>query len=426
MENRRYTPKHSERSTTSARTRTSQTPSTRTGQTSMRSERIPRHSRYDADLYDDMPSYTSRSARNGSGRRPQKTPRRKTGCAIASLYFIVILGISACMSLFIIFAANDVLALIKTDRDISVVVPVDTTVAKISKLLDQNGIVNYGMVFRVFNMLKGDGDVIVSAGSYTLNPTMDYGQIVRALTKTTSTTSVKVTIPEGYTVKQIRQTLLDQKVTSTALLDNALNEYPYKHSFLKDLQPPSENWLQGYLFPDTYEFIQDSKQPVYEVINVMLNNFDNKYDEKIQQGADELGLSVQEVVTIASLIEREAKVEEEFAKIAGVIINRLNNSVEYPYLQIDASLQYAVGHNNKLTDAEKNLDSPYNLYKHKGLPPTPICNPGYNALYAATHPDQHHYYYYVAMPDGTHLFAQTNSQHNQNRIRAEKAWEQAE
>ncbi len=351
---------------------------------------------------------------------PAKKP--KTGCALASLYFICLFGISVCLSLVLIFSANDVLALVKTDMDIEVVVAEDTTIDGVSKQLDERGVVNYGTLFRLFNKIKGDDGTIVSAGTYTLNPSMDYSQILRALTKTTSTTSVKITIPEGYTTAQIRQTLLEGHVTSSALIDNALNSYPFKHTFLKDLKPPKANWLEGYLFPDTYEFIQDSKQPVHEVVNVMLNNFDKKYDAQIKEGAEELGLTTHEVVTIASLIEREAKEGSEFAKISGVIHNRLKNKEQFPNLQIDASLQYAVGHNNRLTDADKQLDSPYNLYIQKGLPPGPICNPGYNALYAATHPQEHGYYYYVAMPDGTHLFAKTNSQHNKNRAKADKAW----
>lgn len=441
MENHRYTPKHSE---SKSRTRSSNNTRRKTGSAGM-SKTSPRKDSsstggsirrnsgrrqgntssyiydYDDDnLFEDETPSARSSRKNGS-----KGKKNKTGCALASLYFIIIFGVSVCLSLFLIFAANDVLALVKTDDDISVVISQDTTVSEIGKQLDESGVVNYGILFRLFNTLTGDGDIIVSAGSYTLNPTMDYGQIVRALTKTTSTTTVKITIPEGYTTAQIRQTLLDNKVTSQALLDDALTNYAFKHEFLKDLQPPKQNWLEGYLFPDTYEFVQDSKQPVYEVINVMLNNFDSKYDESIKEGAEKLGLSTNEVVIIASLIEREAKEIDEFAKISGVIHNRLNNSSEFPYLQIDASLQYAVGHNNKLTDADKELDSPYNLYKYKGLPPGPICNPGYNALYAATHPDDHDYYYYVAMPDGTHLFAETNSQHNRNRQRAEEAWAEA-
>lgn len=354
--------------------------------------------------------------------KKEKKPPQKSGCALASLYFICIFGISICLALVLIFSANDVLALIKPDTDIEVVVTEDTTVKKVSKQLDESGIVNYGMLFRLFNAVKGDSDTIVSAGTYTLNPTMDYSQILRSLTKTTSTTSVKVTIPEGYTISQIRQTLLENHVTSQALLDNALNTYPFKHSFLKEQKPPKPNWLEGYLFPDTYEFIQDSKQPVHEVVNIMLNNFDKKYDKQIKAGAEELGLSTREAVIIASLIEREAKASDEFAKISGVIHNRLKDKEKFPHLQIDAALQYAVGHNNRLTDADKQLDSPYNLYQHEGLPPGPICNPGYSALYAATHPEAHDYYYYVAMPDGTHLFAKTNSQHNKNRAKAEKAW----
>ena len=443
MENHRYTPKHSENK---PRSRATSNASRRTRDTADSARRPYR--RKDADLFSDqVPTHNSmrrslntesRSTRRSSHSQADdlfenethayRTPRRKkskTGCALASLYFIVIFGISICLSVVLIFAATDALALVKDDQDISFVVAEDTTVSGISQQLDQSGVVNYGTFFRLFNSLQGDGDVIISAGVYTLNPTMDYDQIVSALTETTSTTTVKVTIPEGYTIAQIRQTLLDNNVTSEALLDDALNNYAFKHDFLKDEQPPKENWLEGYLFPDTYEFVQDSKQPIYEVLNVMLNNFDTKYAEQIEEGAKELWLTTHEVVVIASLIEREAKEADEFSKISGVIHNRLNNSEEYPYLQIDASLQYAVGHNNPLTEEDLKLDSPYNLYTNKGLPPGPICNPGYNALYAATHPDDHDYYYYVAMPDGTHLFAETNSEHNRNRERAEEAWAEA-
>lgn len=443
MENHRYTPKHSEKK---PRSRATSNASRRTRDTADSARRPYR--RKDADLFSDqVPTHNSmrrslntesRSTRRSSRSQADdlfenethtyRAPRRKkskTGCALASLYFIMIFGISVCLSVILIFAANDALALVKDDQDISFVVAEDTTVSGISQQLDQSGVVNYGTFFRLFNSLQGDGDVIISAGVYTLNPTMDYDQIVNTLTETTSTTTVKVTIPEGYTIAQIRQTLLDNNVTSETLLDDALNNYAFKHNFLKDEQPPKENWLEGYLFPDTYEFVQDSKQPIYEVLNVMLNNFDTKYDEQIEEGAKELGLTTHEVVVIASLIEREAKEADEFSKISGVIHNRLNNSEEYPYLQIDASLQYAVGHNNPLTEEDLKLDSPYNLYTNKGLPPGPICNPGYNALYAATHPDDHDYYYYVAMPDGTHLFAETNSEHNRNRERAEEAWAEA-
>lgn len=416
--------------TTGAAGGTRRPPAARQSQSSATPPRRPRPdsvrasepTRKSAPVRKEAPVKKGKPESGKKGKDTGKKPPQKSGCALASLYFIFIFGISVCLALVLIFSANDVLALVKPDTAIEVVIAEDTTVKQVSKQLDESGVINYGILFRLFNAVKGDGETIVSAGTYTLNPTMDYSQILRALTKTTSTTSVKVTIPEGYNLSQIRQTLLENHVTSPALLDNALNTYPFKHSFLKDQKPPMANWLEGYLFPDTYEFIQDSKQPVHEVVNVMLNNFAKKYDKQIQEGAEALGLSTHEVVTIASLIEREAKASDEFAKISGVIHNRLKNKEKFPYLQIDAALQYAVGHNNPLTDADKQLDSPYNLYLHEGLPPGPICNPGYNALYAATHPEDHGYYYYVAMPDGTHLFAKSNSQHNKNRAKADRAW----
>ena len=147
----------------------------------------------------------------------------------------------------------------------------------------------------------------------------------------------------------------------------------------------------------------------------MLNNFDDKYDEEIQAGAEALDRTMHEIVTVASLIEREARVDEERATIAGVIYNRLNNASSFPYLPIDASVLYGLGRvRGTLSEEDLNSSSPYNLYLHEGLPPGPICNPGYASLYAAAYPEEHNYYYYVAMPDGTHLFANSYEEHQAN------------
>ena len=252
------------------------------------------------------------------------------------------------------------------------------------------------------------------AGEYELSPSMDYAQIAMVLRNADSTQTVNVTIPEGYTLAQIADTLVKNKVCTRIVLDEALNTYPFKHTFLQDRKPPKLNWLEGYLFPDTYTFVMNTEDGVRNVVNKMLNRFDEMYDSKIQEGAEQLGLSVHEVVTIASLIEREAKAEDEFATISGVIHNRLKNADQFPYLQIDATVQYAVGHKAELTSADLAYDSEYNTYLYKGLPPGPICCPGYSALYAATHPEQHNYFYYVAQADGTHLFANSYRQHEAN------------
>ena len=352
---------------------------------------------------------------NKKAARPPKPvkQKKKHGCLFSILYVVFIISVSVILSCAAIFVANDVLALVKEDTKISFRVAEDTTVGALSEQLEEDGVIKYSRVFQLFvKFAKKDRNVM--AGEYELSPSMDYAQIAMVLRNADDTQTVNVTIPEGYTLEQIRETLLKNKVCTEDVLERAFSDYPFKHTFLADRQPPADNWLEGYLFPDTYTFVMNTDDAVHDVVNKMLNRFDEMYDEKIQSAAEELGLSVHEVVTIASLIEREARAEDEFAKISGVIQNRLNNPTEFPKLQIDATVQYAVGHKAELTSADLAVDSPYNTYLYDGLPPGPICCPGYSALYAATHPEQHNYYYYVAKSDGTHLFATTYSQHQEN------------
>ena len=364
---------------------------------------------YDDDYYDYQESNNQRS--------------ENKGCASTLVYLITILIISIVLSFIAIFVANDVFALVKDDKDVILEVEENTKISKLSSQLDKEDVVNYGLIFKIFLLVTDkDGDVL--AGSYKLSPSMDYAQIARSLRNSDTQDTVTVTIPEGYTITQIKQTLVENGVCSQEDLNQALNNYPFKHEFLEDKLPPSQNWLEGYLFPDTYTFYKNG-DAVKDVINKMLNNFDNRFDENIINGAEELGISIEDAVIIASLIEREAKVAEEFSMISGVIHNRLNSS-SFPYLEIDASLLYGLGRTSgELTKADLQTDTPYNTYLHEGLPPTPICNPGYNALYAATHPDEHDYYFYVAMPDGSHLFASTNSKHEQNKEKAQEAFAEA-
>ena len=123
------------------------------------------------------------------------------------------------------------------------------------------------------------------------------------------------------------------------------------------------------------------------------------------------GLTIAEVVKVASLVEKEAKLADERTTIAGVIYNRLHSS-SFPYLQIDATIMYATGHKDTLTADDLKIDSPYNTYTHEGLPPTAICNPGVSCLMAAIQPEKTRYYYYVADTDGSHIFSRTLDEHN--------------
>lgn len=362
---------------------------------------------------------------------PQQPHRRRSrrrkngGCAGTVVYVIAVLGISLVLSLVAIFVANDVFAFVKgDDAVIPVSISENTDILSVAKSLDDAGVINYGTIFKLYVRVKGDNESVL-AGTYDLNPNMDYGQIIGALTNSASTETITITIPEGYSTMQIKQLLLDEHVCTEEAADKAMNEYPFKHDFLQDEKPAKDGWLEGYLFPDTYE-IYKGNSTVVDSINKMLNNFDNKYDDAIASGAENLGLSMHDIVTVASLVEREAQHDDERARIAGVIYNRLNNSGTFPYLQVDASVLYGLGRTGgKLSEEDLKSDTPYNLYTKQGLPPGPICNPGYKSLLAAANPEEHNYFYYVAMPDGTHLFANSYEEHQANIATSNQAQQAA-
>ena len=343
-------------------------------------------------------------------RRRRSRRQKNGGCAGTVVYVIAVLGISVILSLAAIFVANDVFAFVKENAVKEITVSENTDLLSLAKQMDDEGVINYGTIFKLYVRVKGDNQGVL-AGSYSLNPNMDYGQIIDTLVNASSTETMKITVPEGYSIAQIRQMLLDEHVCTEDALDEVLNTYSFKHEFLKDELPAEEGWLEGYLFPDTYE-IYKGNATVVDTINKMLNNFESKYDDDIKAGAETLGRSMHDIVTIASLVAREAQVDSERAKIAGVIYNRLNNPSEFPYLQVDASVLYGLGRTSgPLSQEDLASDTPYNLYTKQGLPPGPICNPGYASLYAAAHPEQHNYYYYVAMRDGSLLFANSYEEH---------------
>ena len=215
----------------------------------------------------------------------------------------------------------------------------------------------------------------------------------------------RVTIPEGFTVPQIGERLIEAELTDEAGWQEALTS-SYQRAYLTDVPDDVRDPLEGYLFPDTYSF--EDYTTASDLIDRMLDRFETVWDT-VNDGTARTDYSMQEVVTIASLIERECQVDSEMATISGVIYNRLNR--EMP-LQIDATVLYALGeHKDIVTYADLEIDSPYNTYAVPGLPPGPIACPGEKALYAALHPEQHEYLYYVATGDGSHEFSTNFNDH---------------
>ncbi len=359
-------------------------------------------------------------------RTPSKAKRRKrnTGrtASITTLYIVSVLCVSMLLASLLWIAANDVLALNKPEHSATIVLPDEyfsiqtktdedghstttykANIGKVARLLKKNDLIEFTCLFRLFCSAT-DGEKMLRPGAYLLNTEMDYRSLVAGMgPRSDSRVVVEVTIPEGYTLAQTFQLLEEKGVASAQVLTELAANYNYKFSFLQDIPLGDANRLEGFLFPDTYEFYVNH-DPKY-VINKMLQNFDANYTEDMRTFVKNSQYSLREYLTVASMIERETDGTDR-KKIASVIFNRLQNPHSSAgtngYLQVDATLVYITG--KVPTEADKSIDSPYNTYKYRGLPPTPIANPGIASLKAALSPEKTGYYYYALGDDGKHKF----------------------
>ncbi len=365
---------------------------------------------------------TARSS-NPSRRNPARRRKKRSVAMNTFLYVVMVLVVSLVLATTVIFLSNDLLALAKEDKEITITVPEDASMKDVAKLLDKNGVIQYGTFFRLFTGIVYK-DVEFRPGMWTLNSSMDYRQIVNEL-RVNSKSTVTVTIPEGYSVEQVVDTLLEAGLSNRDDLESFLQDGELNYDFLPEDLGNDLNRLEGYLFPDTYEFYVSDEADT--IINKMLGNFSNKIKDNssgvsLEKQCENQGLTVEEMVIIASMVQKEAVNDGDMPEVSGVIMNRLAHKAEYPYLNIDATIQYAVGHLD-LTDEDMQSDSPYNTYTSKGLPPGPICNPGMEALTAVVQPAVHDYYFYVASADGTeHIYAKTQEEQTANiqAVQAEK------
>jgi len=236
----------------------------------------------------------------------------------------------------------------------------------------------------------------IQAGDFRLSPAMDTQTIAKNLTK--GTLDIWVTIIEGLRKEEIAQ-IINQNF--------AIPE----SEFLKHAK-------EGYLFPDTYLIPKEATAEA--IVKILTNNFYRRFDKNLQEKAKNKGLTEEEVIILASLVEKEAKYDEDRQKIASIILKRIKN--DWP-LQIDATIQYALGYQPQekswwkkyLTKEDLEIDSPYNTYKNKGLPPTPICNPGLASIEAVIDASENTpYWYYLSDKTGRMHYAKTLEEHNEN------------
>ncbi len=355
----------------------------------------------------------SSERRDRSSSRSNRTNRGRSGSTVsfAVLYVIFVIGISALLACVGWIAANDVLALNKEPKSVTVTISQDDSFSDVVDMLKKNGLIEYKFLFSLFATFTGDKDDVV-AGTFTLDTDMDYRALLSGMSaNSASKATIRVTIPEGYTIDQIFSLLYERNVvTSLESLQDMAANHDYAFSFLQDIDLGDYHRLEGYLYPDTYEFTTP-ENPLY-VINKMLVRFDEMVTDDMRQEIWDSGRSIHEIVTVASLIEKETDSTDR-SNISSVIYNRLNNPNSSAgtngYLQIDATLAYING-GQVPTDADRSIDSPYNTYLYPGLTPGPIANPGLESIQAAMSPESTSYYYYVLGDDNLHHFFHTYSE----------------
>ncbi len=295
----------------------------------------------------------------------------------------------------------------RTGKQVNIVIPKNSSTADIASLLKSEGLIHNAMAFRLYARYH-DIDGQFKPGNYPLNPAMSLAEITGLLIEGPDDT-IKITVPEGFTVAQVAELMAQKGIANKddfLTLTDSQWDYPY----LADI-PAGEKRLEGYLFPDTYH-ITPATGPE-KLVQMMLNRFDSVINEhNYIKLASDRDLTLHQAVIIASMVEREARVAGERARIAGVIFNRLEMGMP---LQIDATIQYVLDKPREiLLYKDLEVDSPYNTYKHNGLPPGPIACPGWPSLQAVIKPEEHDFLYYVAKPDGSHAFSRTLQEHNNN------------
>lgn len=382
----------------------------------------------------------STKSKNKSKAINADKPTTRSGCLGGFMFFLFVLCVAVIIAVFGWMCASDVLALNKKNFEATVTLPENiftyeekesfdddgkstgmktishANTDEVSKLLKEAGFINYEWLFKLYCDIS-KADTKFDPGEYTLKSSYDYRALVQNLReKTAGLGTVDVTIPEGYTMYQIFKKFDEQGVASYDSLLEAAAESNFKYSFLSEESRGEASRLEGYLFPDTYQFYVGMEAS--SAINKLLQTFYYKITPDMQKQAENLGYSFYNVLKVASIIEREAQFDEDRALVASVIYNRLRGDWQ---LGMDSTILYMYPeHEGEPTAEMIEKDTPYNTRLHRGLPPTPICNPGLASINAALNPENTTYYYFMSEEDGHLVFFSTDTEFNNYKMQREQ------
>lgn len=386
-------------------------------------------------------SMKSERKRQRQQKRELKKRNRRNRRLFRLMWIVSVLLVGTMIATFMVTGLNDLLAINRPDdTEVSVKIPADSDLETVTDLLVKNGVIKEGIYFKMFaSLTKNDRDF--TEGTYQLRKNMDYQAILTNLGgKASRTDTVEVTIIEGMSVVEIA----DKLVAEGALSENdkqtfldycASDKFNDDFDFLKAITNGGDRYykLEGYLYPDKYEFYHND-DPL-SICYKFLNNFERKlYVKQAFDGEEKLysvhkmidkkgkGYNLDQIITIASIVQAEAADKEDMSYVASIIYNRLQNGEEMgvAYLGLDSTKYYPYRSAEALpVTAGKNFKSRYDTYSLKGLPPGPICNPGNDAILAALQPADSNYLFFCHDSSGQAFYASTISEHEANleRIR---------
>lgn len=276
----------------------------------------------------------------------------------------------------------------------------------IGKILKDAQIIKDPFMFKLYLKINGK-DTEIKAGEYKVEKIKSIEELIAILEKGQEKL-IKYTIPEGYNVEQIALKLSELGIVDREEFIDLASKRGKEFNFMFSDEINDGN-LEGFLFPDTY-FISEPKAS--KIIQQMLGGFEKMFDDNMINKAKSNNMSIKDVVTLASIVEKEAKLDSERPIIASIFLNRLTNGWK---IESCATVEYIVKKNADVLSLEDlEIDSPYNTYKYSGLPPGPICNPGKKSIIAAIYPSDTQYFYFVSKGDGSHAFSKTYKEHEEN------------
>lgn len=329
------------------------------------------------------------------------------------------------------FGESDSATLIdeKTPGAIEIIVPRAADTKQIADILEEKEIIKNPLMFTILSKFNGfDGQYI--AGTHFVLPDMGYDELMYILCQEPH--AVRITFPEGLTYREIKERFHEAGVRFDERTMDSMVRNPQRfldYDFVTEIERrEGRDWmLQGYLFPDTYEFDVNTDEET--IIRTFLNNTERKLIDEFWERAEYIGMSMDEVVILASIIQTECQKIEEMRTVSGVFHNRLEEDMTLSSCATVNYLRKEAGEEVKLwllTEDINQFDSPYNTYLYKGLPPGPVCSPGEFAIRAALYPESHNYYYFSAKGDGSNVFASTPEQHQRNIERYQSLEEEDE